>query len=160
MDHVERFRDRCSSRLRLGLGQDRRHQVAWKPARFRGERRRHRRPLKASGLNPLARHPPHQPGRRGAGPARCRRRGPVLRTAGRRQDPNYDNNVALVSIKTDQNGVIENVGYGMNGTARSAKGCGAKIANLPQLVEALQLNKTIDLAVEDKCLKGVTVHKP
>ena len=74
----------------------------------------------------------------------------------------YNSNCVLKSIATDQNGVIEVVEYstGANPKPIALKGCGAKIANLPHLVEALQLNRTIDLSEENACLKGVKVYKP
>ena len=68
----------------------------------------------------------------------------------------------LKSIATDQNGVIEVVEYSSGGNPKpiSLKGCGAKMANRPHLVEALPLHRTIDLSEENACLKGVKVYKP
>lgn len=66
----------------------------------------------------------------------------------------------LLSIKTDQNGTIESIRYRHMNKDKTVNGCGAKIANMPHLVEALALNKAIDLFVQDNCLKGVQVNKP
>jgi hypothetical protein len=66
----------------------------------------------------------------------------------------------LLSIKTDQSGTIESVRYRNMNKEKTVNGCGAKIANLPHLVEALQLSKAVDIAVQDNCLKGVQVYKP
>jgi hypothetical protein len=67
---------------------------------------------------------------------------------------------ALLAIKTDQNGTIEVIRYRHMNVEKTVNGCGAKIGNLPHLVESLSLNKSIELSVQDNCFKGVTVVKP
>lgn len=72
---------------------------------------------------------------------------------------NWDNNAALQSINTDARGVIIDIGYKAMNAPRSVNGCGAKIQDLPHLLEHYKIGRTVDLKIEAGCFKGLRARK-
>jgi hypothetical protein len=55
--------------------------------------------------------------------------------------------------------VIIDIGYMTLNSPRSVNGCGAKIQDLPHLMEHYTARRTVDLKIENGCFKGLRARK-
>jgi hypothetical protein len=72
--------------------------------------------------------------------------------------PDWVTNAAIQSINTDSKGVIIDIGYKVLNSPRSLNGCGAKIQDLPNLLEAQRVGLA-ELKTENNFLKGIRTRR-
>src|SRR5215475_565494 len=65
----------------------------------------------------------------------------------------------ITAIQTDAHGVITTISYRSSNAEHNVNGCGAKLTDLPHVMEQYRTQRLVDLGIESGCMKFLTARR-